>query len=411
MGVGSVADVADQTVTVEGVHDLRKGQICRNLLRNTELVQLNVRIRRNDRASREVHALSHQVTAHTTRLSSEARLQSTKRTTRALSGRSETLDVVVHIGRHIVLNHRSVLIDHLRVLTLVELVAKTLVVAKNVNELVREIVLHALVIVHHNRRANCKRRNRQHSADHPLRSREGVIESKLVASGIRHTLEGAQNHLHLNRNRRRGLIGVADRESLQSCSLARNTRDLAKEGRLACAALARLLKSLRADLRNDLAGILEALDALRRQLPDQLRRIREDDVRAVQADDVAQLLDPVEELVEIHRPSKCDVTEVSGAELVGVFAGGTDLAVLNDSEAGIKDAIRHRLSRLIGFVGGNLHDAPLENVVGVCDAELNSGDCVAHFTSYTVLCKVFVLGTKASVAVQKASSWTTCSTI
>jgi len=98
------------------------------------------------------------------------------------------------------------------------------------------------------------------------------------------------------------------------------------------------------------------------------------------------------------------VTEVAGAELVGVLAGRTDLAVLDDAESRIKDAIRDGLARLIGFVGSNLHDTPLEDVVGVCDAELNSGDCVSHFTSYTVLCKVFVLGRKASVADQNASS-------
>lgn len=114
-------------------------------------------------------------------------------------------------------------------------------------------------------------------------------------------------------------------------------------------------------------------------------------MRAVEADDVAQLLNPVEELVEVHRPSQRNVSEVTWAELIRVLAGGADLAVLNDAEASIEDAIRHGLLRLIGLVGGNLHDAPLENVVGVCNAKLNSSDDVAHFTSYTVLCKVFVL--------------------
>ena len=127
-------------------------------------------------------------------------------------------------------------------------------------------------------------------------------------------------------------------------------------------------------------------------------------MRAIETDDVGQLLDPVEELVEIYRPSKRDMTKVSRTELVRMLACRTDLAVLNHAEAGIEDAIRYRLTRLIGFVGRNLHDTPLKNVVGVCDAELNSGDCIALFTSYTVLCKVFVLGMKARVAVQNSSS-------
>jgi len=105
------------------------------------------------------------------------------------------------------------------------------------------------------------------------------------------------------------------------------------------------------------------------------------------------------------------MTKVTRTELIGVFAGWADLAILNDTETRIKDTVRDRLARLIGLISCNLHDTPLQNVVGVCDAELNSSDSVAHFTSYTVLCKVFVLGRKASVAFQKASSRTICSTI
>ena len=262
MGVGSVADVADETIAVEGIHNLREGQVRRNLLRHTELVQLNIRIRRDHRTSGEVDALSHQITPHTTCLRTEARLQSTERTSRALGGGSETLDVVVDVGRHVVLHHRGVLVDHLRRLALVELVAQALVVAQNIDELVGQIILHALVVVHHNGRANRQRRNRQDRANHPLRPREGVVEPKLVAGLIRHTLEGAQDHLDLNRHRRRRLIRIADREALKTRSLACNPSDLAEEGGAARAALRRLLKTLRAHLCNDLAGILEPLNAL-----------------------------------------------------------------------------------------------------------------------------------------------------
>lgn len=205
-----------------------------------------------------------------------------------------------------------------------------------------------------------------------------MIESKQIAGLIRHALEGAEDHLDLDRNRRRRLIRIADREALETRGLSCNACDLAEEGRVTRAALRRLFESLGTHLCNDLASILEPFNALRRQPTNLLGSSLKDDVRAVQADDVAQLLNPVEELVEIHGSSKRDVTEVTGTELVRVLAGGTDLAVLNDSEARIKDTVRHRLSRLIGFVGGNLHDAPLENVVGVCDSELNSGDCVSH---------------------------------
>lgn len=173
---------------------------------------------------------------------------------------------------------------------------------------------------------------------------------------------------------------------------------------MACAAVRWLIDTLPTHLRYNLTGLLEAINALRSDLSDLCNCVSQDDVRAIQADDVAQLLNPVEELVEVHWSGQSDVTKVTRTELVGVFAGRTDLAILNDTEARVEDAVWNRLARLIGLVGGNLHDTPLEDVVGVCDAELNSGDCVAHFTSYTVLCKVFVLGKKASVAFQNASS-------
>ena len=218
-----------------------------------------------------------------------------------------------------------------------------------------------------------------------------MVEPDQVARRIRHALEGTQNQLNLKRNGRRRLIGVSNRESLQRCRLARHTSNLAKERRIAGAARRRLLKSLIADLCDNITHLLETsnaggLDTLQRLLACH-------NVRAVQADDIGKLLNPVKELIQVHRPSQCDVSEMARTELIRVLTGGTDLAILNDAKSSVKDAIRNRLLRLVGLVGGNLHDAPLENVVGVCNAKLNSGNCVAHFTSYTVLCKVFVLPT------------------
>lgn len=389
MLVRSVANVRGQTVAIVRIRNLGEGQIHRNLLRHTKLIQIDVRIRRNDRTSREVDTLSHQVTANTSRLGTEARLQCAERTSRPLSRRSQTLDVIVHIRCHVVLNHGRVLVNHLGRLALVEFVTQTLVVAKNVNQLVGEVILHPLIVIHHNRGTNRQGRHGQHGTNHPLGTRVLVVEANHVARLVRDTLECPQNQLNLNRHGWRRLVGVADWESLQRGCLASHTSNLAEEGRVAVLACRRLLLTLRADLGYDIANLLEPSQSSRLNVQNLLGP--ENHARAVEADDVAQLLNPVEELVEIHGPSQRNVPEVTWAELVGVLAGGADLAVLNDAEAGIEDAIRHRLLRLVGLVGGNLHDAPLENVVGVCNAKLNSSDDVAHFTSYTVPCKVFVL--------------------
>ena len=239
-----------------------------------------------------------------------------------------------------------------------------------------EIVLHPLVIIHHNRGANRQWRNSKHGTDHPLGARELVIKSNQITCFVGHSLEGAQNHLHLKRDRWRRIIRVANRKRLKCRCLAYRPRDLAEEGRFAGVACGWALRSLVTELRDDIPHLLEASKTRRLDLFNLLSA--KNHAGAVQANHVCQLFHPVEELVKIHRASQRDVSKVSRAELVRVLTGRTDLAVLDDSETDIKDSIRNRLSRLIGLVGCNLHDTPLQNVVGVCDAKLNSDDRVAH---------------------------------
>ena len=111
--------------------------------------------------------------------------------------------------------------------------------------------------------------------------------------------------------------------------------------------------------------------------------------RAVHADEVAHLFDDIEELVEIHRTSQTDVTEMTRTVLVCLLAGRADLAILNDTELGVKDAARNRLTALVGLVCRNLDHTALDNVVGARNAELNAYDCVAH-DAY-LLCSMYIL--------------------
>ena len=341
MRIGTVANVRGQTVAIVRVHNLGEGQVHGNLGRHTKLVQVNVRIGRDDRTGREVDTLSHQVSADTPCLGTEARLERPQGASRPLSSGSQSLDVIVHIRGNIILHHGGILVNHLGRLALVELVTQTLIVAKNVNQLVRQVILHSLVVVHHNRRTHRQRRDGQDRADHPLGPRILVVEPNQVARMVRNTLESPQNQLDLNRNRRRRIIGVSDRESLQRGRLACHTSDLPEERRRAMLADRRLLEALRSDLGHDVANLLEPSESGRLDIR-QLARAK-NHARTVQADDVAQLLNPIEELVEIHRPSKRDVSEVTRAELIRVLTCRADLAILNDTEANVKDAVRDGL--------------------------------------------------------------------
>jgi hypothetical protein len=77
------------------------------------------------------------------------------------------------------------------------------------------------------------------------------------------------------------------------------------------------------------------------------------------------------------------------AVLVGLLAGRADLAILDDTEFGVKDTIRDCLTALVGLVCRNLDHTALDNVVGGRDTELNTYDRVAH-VAY-LLCSVYIL--------------------
>ena len=63
---------------------------------------------------------------------------------------------------------------------------------------------------------------------------------------------------------------------------------------------------------------------------------------------------------------------------VGVFAGGTDLAALDNTEPGIKDTARNRVICLMGLVGNNFDDGSPEDLLGGSDPKLNAynGHCI-----------------------------------
>ena len=89
--------------------------------------------------------------------------------------------------------------------------------------------------------------------------------------------------------------------------------------------------------------------------------------------------------------------EVTLALEVGVLAGGTDLAGLDDAETGVKHATGDWVTTLVGLVGNDFDDGAPQDFFGRRDAELHSYNrhcillicCASNifFLSRSVLCE------------------------
>ena len=99
---------------------------------------------------------------------------------------------------------------------------------------------------------------------------------------------------------------------------------------------------------------------------------------AVDTDAVEGLDGEVKELVEVDWTGKSDVAEMALALEVGVFAGGADLAALDNTEPGIKDSAGDWIIGLMSLVGDNFHHRPPEDFFRRSDPKLNAynGHCI-----------------------------------
>lgn len=381
VGLGTVANIPQESLTIVRRHDFGKGKVHRNLLRHTEFVQVNVGVGGDDRTGAEIHTLAHQIAAHTTGLGTEAGLEGSQGTSRALLARRHATNVVVHVGRNRVLEKGGVLVNHRSRVVLVDAVAHTVIRTDDGDELVGEIVLHALVVVHHDRRTHRKRRHCEDGTNHPLGTRELVIESQAVAVCVRDALKGTKNKLGLEDGRLFcvAIFGVVFGDDAQ----LERTLQFGNHGeeRLAVGAFLGTLAVAR-----HLEDLLEARHSRRAESVHV--HVVHNQLGAVQADDRARVLNHVGELVEVHGSCEGNVSKMSGTQLVCLLAGGAHLAVLNHTKPRVKHAVRHGLVALVGLVCGNLHDTPLENVVGVCDAKLDANDCVTHL-DYFLFIRVY----------------------
>ena len=72
------------------------------------------------------------------------------------------------------------------------------------------------------------------------------------------------------------------------------------------------------------------------------------------------------------------MAEMSLALEIGMLAGGTDLAALNNAEAGIKDSAGNWIVSLMSLVGNDFNDRTTKDLLGRSDPKLNAynGHCI-----------------------------------
>ena len=101
-----------------------------------------------------------------------------------------------------------------------------------------QVILHTLVVIHHDRWTDRQGRNSKNRTEHPLGASELGVQTDHTAILIGDALEGAQDHLGLNR---RGEHILTEKLTLQGCCLADNLCNLLKDRCLAMTTLKRLI--------------------------------------------------------------------------------------------------------------------------------------------------------------------------
>ena len=187
-----------------------------------------------------------------------------------------------------------------------------------------QVIFHSLMVVHHDRRTHGQGWNCECVTNHPFRSGKLWVKSKTSAVFVGDTLERSKNDFRLKLNRvHRCFILCEFLERFQLCSRACNLADFRKHwcltGRAHCGVFRLVTHFLKS--RHTRCG----------------QTVKDfgckDGLGTVQANHIAEFLYRIEELIQIHRSCKFNVSEMSGAKLIRLFTGRTDLAVLNDSES------------------------------------------------------------------------------
>lgn len=374
----AVADVGHQAVSVVGRDNLGLSEVGGDLFGDAELVHVNIGVGRNDGPCGKVHPLAHEVAPYSPGLGAQAGLEGLERAAGPLRCGGHALDVIVDVGGDVKLEVERVLLDIVSGLTLVDLLSELLVAADNVDELVGEVVVHALVVVHDDGRTDGEGRDGEYGADHPGGAAVAGIKAENANGGFGHALKAAEDHLGLDGDK---ILGVAGELAVERADGALDLFDLAQHGGAAGGAGDGELVVLGGlgDFRDGVfANGGEAVHTRELRVEVLLLEggVGGDNVegRAVHTDGVEGLDGKVEKLVEVDGPSESDVAKVALALEIGVLAGGADAAALDDAEPCVKHAARDGVAALLGLVGDDFDDRPPEDLLWGSDAELDAYD-------------------------------------
>jgi hypothetical protein len=256
-----------------------------------------------------------------------------------------------------------------------------LVAANNVDEDVGEIVVHPLIVLHHDRGTHGERGNGENRAHHPRGVGVLGVKPKNLDGVVGETLEAAKNHLGLERYE--SLLVLACELALESADGTLNLLNLLDHlGAAGGTGGGYGLGLLADEVYGSRTNVGEPFHAL--QFGVEVYILREPvlagDVEAgtVDAHAVEGLDSKVEELVEVDWAGKGDVAEMALALEIRVLAGGADLAALDDTEPCIKHAAGNWIVGLMSLVGNNFHDRPPKDLLGRSDPKLNAynGHCI-----------------------------------
>jgi hypothetical protein len=233
-----------------------------------------------------------------------------------------------------------------------------LVAANDVDQDVGEIVVHPLIVLHHDRGTHGERGNGQDCAHHPCRVGVLGVKPENLDGVVGETLEAAKNHLGLKRYE--SLLILACELALEGAYGALNLLDLLDHlGAASGTGGGHGLGLFADEVYGPRADIGKPFHAL--QFGVQVNILGESvlagdvEAGAVDADAVESLDSKVEELVEVDWAGEGDVAEMALALEIRVLAGGTDLAALDDTEPGIKHATGNWIIGLMSLVGDDLH--------------------------------------------------------
>lgn len=264
--------------------------------------------------------------------------------------------------------------------------AQTLVRPQNADQLVRQIVLHPLVVVHHDRGADGERRHGKDRGNHRGGMRVPRIESQNGHCLVRKALEAAEHHLRLDRNGdRSSLLVLALELPLEGADSALDLDDRLDHICPAVRARDLLVASDSLELDRLFVDVVQAIHPGERRGTQVLVEVRIAlciEARAVHTDIAQDLLNVVEVLVEVDRTCQRDVSKVTLTLLVGVLAGRTDLARLDDTEACIEDAAGDWIGSLVGLVRRDFDNRTPQDLLRRRDPKLDTNHCIGHFLLY-----------------------------